>query len=223
MANPNHYSPPNMDYENYNYLETLKTGVRTPNATAGSGFDYMSLAPLASTLINQIGFGEDLKRENEALMNNMDSAGISHQHSQYQKALQLESLSAVVGDKLSESGFESMVREADLKAGSAETGATGSSMQENVLNAEVQRLHRDSTIIADYKTQQSSALMSVVADRLNFENELTSMRSGQRSGLSAMLESMNVGFQGMNTGLGFLNQSQQENFFGTNTTGKRSS
>jgi len=112
-----------------------------------------------------------------------------------------------------------MKRESRLKAASAETGGTGTSNQEAIATAEMDKLHRDATIIRTGDVQRENKMNEMVASRLSFENTLDSMISGQQSPLSAGLQTLNSGMQGLNMGLLYLNQSQKEDFFGTNTTG----
>ena len=214
-------SIPNSNYENYDYLGTLESGKMTanPSGASGSVFNAMSLVPAITSLLGVGATLADIDAQNKALKTNIENQSKAFKYSQNVAEQQLEDIERVLGDKLSASGMESMKRESRLKAASAETGGTGTSNQEAIATAEMDKLHRDATIIRTGDVQRENKMNEMVASRLSFENTLDSMISGQQSPLSAGLQTLNSGMQGLNMGLLYLNQSQKEDFFGTNTTG----
>ena len=213
------------NYENYNSgfgadNSGMNVGVGTQAANpSGSVFNAMSLVPAITSFLGVGATLADIDAQNKALKTNIENQSKAFKYSQNVAEQQLEDIERVLGDKLSASGMESMKRESRLKAASAETGGTGTSNQEAIATAEMDKLHRDATIIRTGDVQRENKMNEMVASRLSFENTLDSMISGQQSPLSAGLQTLNSGMQGLNMGLLYLNQSQKEDFFGTNTTG----
>ena len=212
-------SIPNNNYENYDYLATLESGKMTPNA-GNSSFNYMSLIPAITSVIGMGATIADIESQNKALMTNMGNQAESLKFSQNVVEQQLVDLERVMGDQLSASGMEAMKRESRLKAASAETGGTGTSNQDAIMTAEMDKLHRDAVIIRTGDVKKTNKMNEMVASRLGFENTLDSMISGQQSAASAGLQTLNAGMSGINMGLLYLGQSDREDFFGTNTTGE---
>lgn len=186
---------------------------------AGSGMSMASFMPAITSALGVIATGEDIAKKNEVLMENMANEAENLQYKQGQSAQKLDDMDRVLGDKLSASGLEAMKRESRLKAASAETGGTGGSVDSAIATAEMDKLHRDAVILRTYDVNKANQQQQMVADRLNFENTTESMLTGQQSSLSAGLQTLNAGVSGISTGLSFLNDSQKEKFFGTDTTG----
>ena len=183
-----------------------------------------SLAPYlttATTLLGVLGTSHDIDQANKALMENLGNQAESLEIKQGQKAQQLDDLDRILGDQLSASGLEAMKRESRLKAASAETGATGTSNQEAIMTAEMDKLHRDAVLLRTADVKKANTQSQMVADRLNFENTTESMLTGQQSALSAGLETASSALRGFNQGLLYLNASQKEQLFNTDTTGTR--
>ncbi len=214
----------NQDYENYDYLKTLETGSMTPK-TKTSSLNGSQIAgytlPAVGALIGMAGTYEDRSNENEALMQNMGNQAESLLYSQGVTSQKLDDLDRVLGDKLSASGLEAMKTESRLKAASAETGGTGGSNQDAINTAGVNKLHRDAALFKAHDTQKANTQSQMIANRLNFENEIESMISSQQSALSAGLETFGAGLQGLNLGMRFLSGAGKEAFFGTNITGNK--
>ena len=161
----------------------------------------------------------DIDAKNDALMTNMGNQAESLRYSQGVQAQQLDDLDRVLGDKLSASGLEAMKAESRLKAASAETGGTGGSNQDAINTAQVNRLHRDTVTLRTADVKKAGKQSEMVASRLNFENTLESMISGQQTALSAGLETFGAGLKGLNLGTMMLSSSGREYAYGTNTKG----
>lgn len=210
------------------------------NFGSSSGFSMSQAMPYVGALSSVIGtLGNvsamksqantniaNINYKRDAILKNIDSRSESLEYSQASREQQLEDLNRVVGDRLSASGMEALKAEARLKAASAETGATGTTIGDAVATADVNRLHRDATILRAYDIQRANTLQSLVADRLNFTNEVESMVSGQfpsMTGMSttgAIASGLNTGLSGFMSGLSFLSDSQREEFYGINITGE---
>jgi hypothetical protein len=141
----------------------------------------------------------------------------SHSYNQSVKEQQLTDLNRILGDQLSASGLESMKAEARLKAASAETGATGTSNSEAIQSAKINQLHQESAIMRSYDVQKANKQQEMIAARLNFENVLDSMVSGQQSSTSAGLQTLSAGLRGGNAGLSFMSDASKQNYFNDDT------
>ncbi len=218
---------PNYNYEstfkNYDYLTALETGgIASPKpngASTNSGFGAMSMVPALTSLLGVSATLADIDAQNEATKKTLENQAKGLKYTQNRVEVQLDQIDRAMGDKLSASGMESMKRESRLKAASAETGGVGTSNQEAIATAEMDKLHRDATIIRTGDVQRENKMNEMVASRLNFESTSDALIYSQQSPLSAGLQTLNSGMKGLNMGLLYLNQSQREDFFGTNTTG----
>ena len=211
-------SIPNNNYEDYDYLETLKSGEMTPNASAssGAGLNYGSMARSMSTAITTtigvVGALEDLEAENQATKDSMTSVVESSKFKQNQQAQQVKDLERITGDKLTASGLEELKAESRLKAGQAETGGTASADVTSTTG--MNKLHRDAVIKREGEVAVNNAMSSMVSTRLNLDNQLTAMASRTQSPLKGFLGTMNAGISGFNTGINYMNTQEREAMFG---------
>ena len=193
----------------------------TPQQSSSS-FGMSDLISYTPILTQMLGIGtqiSDIKQRNQLIKQEMQNAALALNYKQYNEAKRLQDLYTVVGDKMSMEGFNAMQNEARLKAASAETGASGTSNTEAIQQAEVRRLHNTAVVLRDYEVSKTTALKNIVAERLNFNMKLDSIRSSQQSWQGAGLQTLNAGLSGLRGGLGMLPQSQVNKFFNINTTG----
>jgi len=170
-----------------------------------------------TTIIGVMGTMADIEAKNEALMLNMANQAESQKYNQSVGEQQLDDLNRVLGDQLSASGLEAMKAESRIKAASAETGAVGTSNSEAIQSAKVNQLHQEAAIMRSYDVQKANKQQELVASRLNFENTLDSMISGQQSTLSAGLQTLNAGLSGNNVGLNLMGSASKEKYFNDDT------
>jgi hypothetical protein len=189
----------------------------TTSTGSSTGSDIASLIPALTSLIGLGGTMSDIERESNATVKNIESLVTSQKFTQSQKSYQLEQMNEVLGDKLSVSGLESLKREATLKAASAETGST--SQQEVIEQAFVEENFRNSALVRDSRIQKDSLKMSMVADRLNFSNQVEALQYGMLTPLSAGLKTFGSGLQGFNTGLGMIPSNSRDSTLGVDTKG----
>lgn len=176
--------------------------------------------PALTSLLGAGSAASDIESQNRAVLANIKSDYESLNFSLRQKNAQMDDLNRAVGDKLSETGFQAMVTESRLRAASAETGTSGTVAREATSQADVQRLHSDAIILRESDLSKQSLMTSAAAEIMSFENRADSMRSQMVSPLSAGLNTLSSGISGFQSGLSFLSTSQQEDLFGTNTTGE---
>jgi len=201
------------------FNNTTAPTASTTTDTSGFGGGAM-LIPALTSMLGVMGNVSAMKARTDAMISNMESSATSLKFSQYAKKQQLEDLNRVVGDKLSASGLEALKAEGRLKAAAAETGSYGTSVNDAIATADVNRLHRDAEILREADIAKANKLSELVSERLSFNNQLDSMVSGQPSTTGAFLSALNTSVGGLQTGLNFLNTSQKEKFFGINTTGE---
>ncbi len=178
-----------------------------------------SFAPALMSALGVFGSISDNNARNDALMANMGNQARSLEYAQGVQAQQLADIDTVLGDQLSASGLEMLKTESRLKAASAETGGSGASNQEVIQSAKVNELHRNSAIVRQATQAKGSKAQEMIASRLNFENSLESLISGQQSAMSAGLGTLSSALGGLNMGLNMAGDAGVEKFFNTNTTG----
>jgi hypothetical protein len=191
-------------------------------ATAGGGMSSaMMFAPALTGLLGAWSAGEDIKARNDALIDNIEAKTESIIWSQNNRLQQIKDIDRVYSDKLSASGLQALKDEGRLKAASAETGtiANVGSTSTAIAQADVNRLHRNSAILRAADVKKANALQEMVGERMNFEYTLDVMTSGQQSDTGMWLSSLSNMTNSMMTGLNFMNDSQKEQFFMTDTTG----
>ena len=159
----------------------------------------------------------DTKKRGEAVVANIESEGKTLEYKTNIRVQQLEDLTRAAADKMTANGLEALKAEARLKAASAETGSTAKN--EVVDTAEVNRLHQDAVILRTFDVQKHSTKQQMLSDRLSFLNSSRSHVQSMQSGFGAGMSTFNASLTGFQSGLGYLNTTQQEGFWGTNTTG----
>ncbi len=154
-----------------------------------SGMDwgnmFASAMPALGSLLTSSANIVDLKAKSEAIETNMASAVTSYQHSSDISYEQLDDLDRAVGDKMTNEGMNTMVAEARLRAASAETGGVARDyvtkagrMQQSLNNAATIRQARNSKI---------GILRQMSTDKLNLDNQLTSLASSMSASPSLIL------------------------------------
>lgn len=190
-----------------------------PSSGLSTSSTIASLVPALTSLIGLSGTINDIERQADAAVRNIESLATSQKFTQAQKSYQLEQMNEVLGDKLSISGLEALKREATLKAASAETGST--SQQEVIEQAFIEENFRNSALVRESRVQKDSLKMSMIADRLNFANKMEGIQYSMLTPLSAGLKTFGSGLQGFNLGLGMLPSSVKNISLGVDTTGTR--
>jgi hypothetical protein len=192
-------------------------GVSYPSSISSTA--YASFVPALTSLLGLSGTLSDIEQQGDAAVKNIESLATTQRFTQAQKSYQLEQMNEVLGDKLSMSGLEALKREATLKAASAETGST--TQQEVIEQAFIDENFRNSQIVRDSRIEKDSLKMSMIADRLNFSNQMESIQYSMMSPLSAGLKTFGSGLQGFNYGLGMLPSSISNISLGVDTTGTK--
>ena len=210
-----------------------------PSSTGGESAlsSAMPYAGAISSILGTMGSVSSMKSQSRANIDNINakkdamiktigSMGTSLKYSQAIKAQQLDDLETALSDKLTTTGLEALKAEARLKAASAETGGIGGSNNDAIAMADVNRLHQDAAILRAADVAKVNTLNSMVAERLNFKNDLTSLTSGQFNGTTgvstfgALAGGVNTALAGFTAGLNLMTPSQKEDFYGINTTGE---
>ena len=213
-------------YENYNNGSGVdNSGMGLGAVTKGGGVtksqklgsEMGAYTAVLSTLLGVGGTMHDIEMANKALMTNMGNVGESFTYGQNVQSQQLDDLDRVVGDKLSSSGLEALKNESTLKAAGAETGSSGIAVNEAVQTAGVNKLHRDAAILRTADVQKENKMNEMVASRLNFDNTIESMVSGQQDWLSAGLQTGSSALRGINMGMLMMSDASKENFFNDDT------
>jgi len=218
-----HFSAPNSDYEDYDYLKTLETGQMTPNASGRSTFDMdfadigMNLIPALTSLIGVKATEADIAARNKRTIRNIENQTEAYRSTLNIRSQQLRDLERAAGDKMTSNGLTALQKESRLKAGAAETGGTGTSNTEAIATAEVGLLHANAVVVRSYEVSKGSMMQTMVAEGLNFENAIENEVLGMTSTELAFYETLNAGMSGLYTGLNFMNATQKESFFNTQT------
>ena len=208
-------SIPNSNYENYDYLGTLESGKMTanPSGASGSAFSAMSFASSITSLLGVGAQLADMDAENKAIQDSMESAIDASKFKMNQQAEQIQDLERITGDKLTASGLEELKAESRLKAGAAETGATGTSNTEAVATSGMNKLHRDAVIQREGSIAVKNSMNAMTSERLNLDNQLTMMASRTASPLKGFLATMNAGISGFNNGLSYMSSADKQKLF----------
>ncbi len=181
-----------------------------------SGTNYgTALIPALTTLLGVGVQTVDIQNRSKAILQNMDSQIESFEWSQNVKKEQLQELDRAVGDKMTERGVQTLITEARLRAGAAETGTAGGTTAGAVTDAYKQESLDMAAILRQGEISQVSMFRQMQSDRLSLGNRLTSLASGMQTTESAALSTLSAGLAGFNTGLGYLNTDQQESLFDT--------
>ena len=189
------------------------------NNPTGSSFNYGSLIPALTTLLGTAATLEDIDRQNEATLRNIESLGEQLRFTQAQRSNQISEVDEVLGDKLSMSGLEALKQEATLKAAASETGATGTSNQEVIQNKFVEQNFRDAAMVREARIQKDNLKMQMIADRLSFDNKVDSLQSTMLTPLSAGLKTLGNSLKYFNTGLNLLPTNTRDVTLGIDTKG----
>lgn len=183
--------------------------------TGASGVSTAAMfIPALTSLLGAGSAAADIKRQSAATIANIRSAGKQLRFSQHAKQEQFKELDRVIGDKLSASGLETLKREARLKAASAETGTSGTSVEEAIGEAFMEENFRTAAILREADLSKNNLKQSMVADLLGFESQTSAMIAGMPSPLSAGLQTFGAGVQGFQTGLSFLGQADRDRALG---------
>ena len=169
-------------------------------------------APAIGTALGGLTSYMDIKAKGQAAIGNIKSAGKSLLYKTKIHGQQLQDLERMASDKMSSNGLEALKAEARLKAASAETGTTANA--ELINTAKVDELHANAVILRTADIQMHSTKQAMVADRMSFVNQADSIRSGMATGLSAGLSTFSTSLSGFQSGMGYLNESQQQDFWG---------
>ena len=202
------------------------TGVTINNtaSTTANSFNWNGVASLLPALTSLLGVSakaEDIRRQGEATVKTIEGLGDALAFSSSQKGYELRQLDAALGDKLSSQGLESLKAEARLKAAAAETGASGTSVSENLENVYTQENLQNAQIVRDFRNAKDSTKMSMIADLMNFQRQTDSIIYSMQSPLSARLQTAGTGLQYFNTGLAMLPNSMQNLSLAVDTTGTK--
>lgn len=195
------------------------TSTTNSSGSAGGGAAGIFASSL-TTIIGTIGAIKDIENRKDALIRTMEGRAESVKFSQFNKKQQLEDIDRLIGDKLTASGLEALKAESRLKATAAETGASGTTIQDAVATADVNRLHRDAAILREGDVAKANKLTELISERLSFGAELEGLVSGQPSNTSALVAGLSGSLQGLKTGLSLMTTTQKEEFFGVNITGE---
>ena len=178
----------------------------------------VSLIPALTTFLGVGAKKMDIDARNKATLRNIDSQTEVFRHQQNVRAQQLGDLERAASDKMSAEGLERLKMESTLSAAVGETGGTGDA--DVVAQASVNELHANAATIRTYEVQKSSLMQDMIADELSFANELESMVSEMQTARSVGFEVGATGMQSMFTGLNYLNVSQKQQWYNTDTSGR---
>ena len=182
-------------------------------ATTDNGFNATSLVPALTTLLGAGSQTLDIQNRSKAILQNMDSQIESFAWSQNVKKEQLQELDRAVGDKMTERGVQTLVTEARLRAGAAETGTAGGTTAGAVTDAYMQESLDMANLLRQGEVSQVSIFRQMQADRTGLDNRLTSLASGMQTTESAALSTLSAGLAGFNTGLNYLGTTDKESVF----------
>ena len=176
--------------------------------------------PALGSLLTSSANVVDLEAKSKAIESNMASAVTSYQHSSDISYEQLDDLDRAVGDKMTNEGINTMVAEARLRAASAETGTTGGTTTLVAKEVRMQQSLNNAATIRQARNSKLGILRQMSSDKLSLDNQLTSLASGITSPFAAGLSTMNAGMAGYQNGMNFMNQVEQERYYGYNTQTK---
>ena len=144
----------------------------------------------------------DIKQQGLATQKNIENRAEAVRFSQGISEQRLGDMDIALSDKMSQTGLESLKREAKLKAASAETGTSGASQQEAMQTVMVEQNFANAAIVRDFTVMKNETKMSMVADLLNFSNETESIIFGQPSAQSAGYQASAKAGQAFQSGFG---------------------
>ena len=188
-------------------------GGRSSAVNSGVGFSAMSMASSITSLLGVGAQLADMDAENKAIQDSMNSAIDASKFKMNQQTEQIQDLERITGDKLTASGLEELKAESRLKAGAAETGATGTSNTEAVATSGMNKLHRDAVIQREGSIAVKNSMNAMTSERLNLDNQLTAMASRTASPLKGFLATMNAGISGFNNGLSYMSSADKQKLF----------
>lgn len=189
--------------------DALNTG------TTDTGFNVASLTPALMTLLGAGSQVLDIQNRSKAVLQNMDSQIESFRWSQNVKKERLQELDRAIGDKMTERGVQTMITEARLRAGAAETGTAGGTTSTAVTDSYMQESLDMATLLRQGEVSKVSLFRQIQADTMGLNNRLTSLASGMQTTESAALSTLSAGLAGFNTGLNYLGTSDRESIFDT--------
>ncbi len=185
---------------------------------SAAGGVAVSLIPALTTLIGVSAQQADIEARSDATIRQIANETDVFKFRMNVQEQQLKDLERATGDKMTASGLENLKRESRLKAVGAETGSTTVS-DELISASDVNTLHEDAAILRISEVNKGSMMQQMVGEQLGFENTLDTLVEGMQSPLSAGLQMASTGMSSFNTGLAYLNLTQKESFFNTETKG----
>ena len=162
----------------------------------------------------------DIKQQGLATQKNIENRAEAVRFSQGVSEQRLGDMDIALSDKMSQTGLESLKREARLKAASAETGTSGGTTTSVVKDTRMQQSLNNAMTIRQARNSKLGILRQMSTDKLSLDNQLTSLASGITSPFAAGLSTMNAGMAGYQNGMNFMNQVEQERYYGYNTQTK---
>ena len=189
-----------------------------------SSIKAASFIPVVTQLI---GMGSEQIDKNELhgkRLKQMDNEVESFRFSQNRREEDLLEINRAAADVMTERGIKTMVQEASLRAGAAETGTTGGTTETSINDAYMQEMLDNALILRERDKSKVSIFRDAAAHRRGISNNLSSIADGQQSAMSAGLKTANQAISGFTAGLSFLNSSELETLFhtdkGTNNANK---
>ena len=183
------------------------------SGASSTGLSGLSLfAPALTGLIGLSGNLSQLQANHDSAIRTMENDALSLKYSQNVKAQQLKDIDRIVGDKLSATGLEALKAESRLKAAAAETGGTGTTNQDAIATADVNRLHQDAVILRNADVAKANKLSELTAERLGFTIQNDALNAGIEEG--SVLSGLSSFVSNATTGLNFMTETQKEKFFG---------
>lgn len=138
-----------------------------------------ALSSIAGAVLSTQAFKAQLRAKTDASIANMNNLVNSYEYEAYKTKENELTLDAMYADKISETTLNSMKKMAYAKAAAAETGTSGGSTSEAVLQHQVDLQFDIAKINQDRKLAKISLLRKAEASRINLENQLDAIARNQ--------------------------------------------
>ena len=189
----------------YSGVYNTPSGEKAAN-TAGQNYVYATagisaLSSLVGASLSIRAYKSQAEAQTNAKIANMDSILSTYEYTAYKTQEESRYIDSLYADKVSESTLDTMKKASMAKAAAAETGTSGGSTDEAIMQRYVDGQFNVAIINNERMTAKRSAFNQAEASRQNAINQFKTLASG---GVSNNASALVSGLSGFSTALGGL-------------------
>ena len=190
-------------------------GLTSSQGAGLAGMGISALGSIMSSMAETEAFKDKMEAITQAKIATMKQAVTSYEFEQVKNAEQIQELDEVLGDKLSQRALQGIKNQARLKAAAAETGTSGGTTDDAIMEAFMVEHFDRANMISSSKQRKRSVMRSMEAAGVRLGKELQGITSGGTQITSnSLLAGASSGVDILMSGLSFASEEDKSSLFG---------